>query len=422
MQERTPTDGPRARQSGPAPPTSTAFTPGRLAGLELKNRVIKAATYEGLTPGGVPSDRLTAFHTEIAEGGVAMTTIAYCTTEPDGRISEDMMHLHPGIEPQLRALTGAIHDAGARVSGQVTHCGSFSKNRELHRLKRPLGPSRQINLLGIPAGLPFAGAMTTADIDHLVETYRDAAALMKRVGFDAAEIHFGHGYGLSQFISPKTNRRTDEYGGSLENRMRLSRRVLGAVREAVGSDFPILGKISMADGVAGGVDWDEGVEVARILDREGIDALVTSGGTSSVNPMLMFRGPSIAHGMIEVETNPIARLGLRLLGPRMFHEYPYEELYFLERASRVRDAVDCAIVYVGGCSTAASLDRAVSAGFEFVQLGRPLIKDPAFVNHAARDAGYDSGCTHCNRCVALIDHPSGVRCPLNDEEAPHASA
>lgn len=396
-------------------PTPTAFTPSRLGPLELKNRMIKAATFEGMTPGGVPGAALTAFHRRIAEGGIAMTTIGYCTTEADGRISEEMMYLHPGIEAPLRNLTEAIHEAGARVSGQMSHCGNFSKNRKLQRLRRPLGPSRRFNMLGAPAGLPLAGAMSIADIDHLVETYRDTASLMKRVGFDAAEIHFGHGYAISQFISPKTNRRKDDYGGSLENRMRLALRVLSAVREAVGSDFPILGKISMSDGVKGGVTWEEGVEVARGLDRAGIDALVCSGGSSSFNPMLLFRGPSILHGMIELEKNPIARLGMKLIGPKLFQNYPYEELYFLEHASRIRDAVDCAVVYIGGCSTRESLDRVFAAGFDFVQLGRPLIKDPDFPNSAASNSAHDSGCIHCNRCVALIDAPGGIRCPLNDE-------
>ena len=356
-----------------------SFTPARLAGLELKNRVIKSATFEGMSPGGVPSKRLTDFHRRIATGGVAMTTIAYCTTEADGRISEDMMYLHEDIEAELRNLVSEIKAAGARVSSQMTHCGNFSKNRKLQRLKRPLGPSRQINLLGLAAGIPFAGAMSLSDIDDFVETYADAAALLKRVGFDATEIHFGHGYGLSQFISPKTNRRTDDYGGSFDNRMRLPLRVLDAVRRVVGEDFPILGKISMTDGVKGGVSWEEGLRVAASLDNAGIDALVTSGGTSSFNPMLMFRGNSIVHGMIEMEKNPIARLGLRLLGPKMFHHYPYKELYFLDAAKRVRDAVKCSVVYIGGCSTLESVEAALSEGFDFVQMGRPLIKDPDFV-------------------------------------------
>jgi 2,4-dienoyl-CoA reductase-like NADH-dependent reductase (Old Yellow Enzyme family) len=167
----------------------------------------------------------------------------------------------------------------------------------------------------------------------------------------------------------------------------------------------------------GGVDWDEGLRVARTLDRAGIDAIIISGGTNSFNPMLMFRGDNVVHGMIEIERNPLNRLGLRLVGPKMLHEYPYEELYFLDRASRIRDAVDCSVVYIGGCSTRESLDRAIAAGFDFVQLGRPLLKDPDFVRHAMADAGYDSGCTHCNRCVALIEHPDGIHCPLNDAPA-----
>jgi 2,4-dienoyl-CoA reductase-like NADH-dependent reductase (Old Yellow Enzyme family) len=398
------------------PQPGSAFSPGRLAALDLKNRILKAATFEGMTPNGVPGEKLTRFHRSVAEGGVAMTTIAYCTTEADGRISDQMLYLHEGIEPQLRALVQEIHAAGARVSGQMTHCGNFSRNRSLQRLKRPLGPSRQINMLGLPSGLPFAGAMNERDIDRLVGTYGAAARLMKRAGFDAAEIHFGHGYALSQFISPKTNRRSDEYGGSLENRMRLPLRVLEAVRKEVGDDFPILGKISMTDGVKGGVTWEEGVQVASLLDRAGIDAIVTSGGTSSFNPMLLFRGDSILHGMIEQEKNPIARLGLRLIGSKMFRDYPYEELYFLDAAKRVRDAVGCSVVYIGGCTTLESLETVMREGFDFVQLGRPLIKDPDFVRKALEDPGYENGCTHCNRCVALIDDPGGIRCPLNDAE------
>jgi 2,4-dienoyl-CoA reductase-like NADH-dependent reductase (Old Yellow Enzyme family) len=395
--------------------TAAPFSGARLGSLELKNRIIKAATYEGMSPGGVPSDRLLAFHRAIAEGGVAMTTIAYCATEADGRIHQGMMYLHEGVADRLGTIVEAVHAAGARISGQLVHCGNFSRNRRLQRLKRPLGPSAQVNMIGIPSGVPLAGAMTLADIDHLVETFAAAASFMKRLGFDAAEIHFGHGYALSQFISPKTNHRSDAYGGSLENRMRLPLRVIEAVRNAVGADFPLLGKMSMSDGVKGGVSWEEGIEVAKILDRGGIDALITSAGTSSFNPMLMFHGPSIATGMIETEKNPITRLVLRWVGPVLFRDYPYRELYLLDRARRIRDAVQCRMVYIGGCSTLESIETVLGAGFDFVQLGRPLIKDPAFVRHAMADPAYENGCTHCNRCVGLIDHPDGIRCPLNDD-------
>jgi 2,4-dienoyl-CoA reductase-like NADH-dependent reductase (Old Yellow Enzyme family) len=394
-----------------------AFSPANLGKLPLKNRILKAATYEGKTPDGIPGDLLLDFHKDIVAGGTAMTTIGYCTTEADGRINDQMMWMHDGIRDKLIHMNTVLKETApdVKISGQMTHCGNFSKNRKLQRLKRPLGPSRQFNMLGAPSGLPFAGAMKIADIDYLVQTYHDAALLMKETGFDAAEIHFSHGYGISQFISPKTNRRTDEYGGSLANRMRLPLRVLEAVRKAVGDDFPILGKMGLTDGIKDGLHIEEAIEVAAMLDAGGIDALICSGGTSSFNPMVYFRGETLDKGLIEVERNPIMKLGLKLIGPKMFRYYPYEELYFLEDAKRVRDRVNCQMVYIGGCTDVASLDKVMSEGFDFIQLGRPLIKDPAFVNNAIADPAYKNGCTHCNRCASLIEAPGGVYCPLNVE-------
>jgi 2,4-dienoyl-CoA reductase-like NADH-dependent reductase (Old Yellow Enzyme family) len=395
-----------------------AFSLAKLGSLQLKNRIIKAATYEGKTPDGIPGDLLLDFHKQVVEGGTAMTTIGYCTTEADGRINDQMMWMHEGIRDRLVHMNSELKKAApdVKISGQMTHCGNFSKNRKMQRLKRPLGPSRQFNMLGAPSGMPFAGAMTITDIDHLVQTYHDAAKLMKETGFDAAEIHFSHGYGLSQFISPKTNRRTDEYGGSLENRMRLPLRVLEAVRKAVGDEFPILGKMGMTDGIKGGLQFDEAIEVAAMLDKGGIDALICSGGTSSFNPMVYFRGETLDKGLIEVEKNPITKLGLKVIGPKMFRYYPYEELYFLEDAKKIRDRVNCQMIYIGGCTDLDSVEAVMREGFDFIQLGRPLIKDPAFVNNAMADRNYKNGCIHCNRCASLIEAPGGIYCPLNLEE------
>jgi 2,4-dienoyl-CoA reductase-like NADH-dependent reductase (Old Yellow Enzyme family) len=396
-------------------PLSKAFSPATLGKLQLKNRILKAATYEGKTPDGVPGDLLLNFHKEIVQGGTAMTTIGYCTTEADGRINDQMMWMHEGIRGQLMHMNRELKSIApeVKISGQMTHCGNFSKNRKLQRLKRPLGPSRQFSMLGLSAGMPFSGAMSVTDIDYLVQTYFDAALLMKDTGFDALEIHFSHGYGLSQFISPKTNHRTDDYGGTLRNRMRLPLRVLDAVRKAVGDDFPILGKIGLTDGIRDGLHIEEAIEVAAMLDAGDIDALICSGGTSSFNPMVYFRGDTLEKGLIEVEKNPITKLGLRMIGPRMFRYYPYEELYFLEDAKRVRDRVNCQMVYIGGCTDVASIETVMREGFDFIQLGRPLIKDPNFVNNAMADRNYRNGCTHCNRCASLIEAPGGIYCPLN---------
>ena len=390
------------------------FSPAKINGLELRNRIIRSACYEGMCREGYPDERLIEMHRELAKGGVGMTTLAYCAVEPDGRIRETMMYMNEGIRPQVERLTRAVHEAGAKISGQIGHCGNFSQNKKLQG-KRPLGPTAGINMSGIPYGIPFAGAMTHADIDRIVKCFHDAALFMKSAGFDALEIHFGHGYGLSQFISPKTNKRKDEYGGKLINRMRFPLRVLEAVRKAVGNDFPILGKMGMTDGVKGGIELDEAVEIAALLDEAGIDALVPTAGTSSMNPMLLFHGDSLLPGLIAVEDNPITRLGMRIVGPRMFKKYPYKELYFLEWARRIRDRVKHAkVCYIGGVCTMESLET-VMKEFDFVEMGRALLKDPHFVNHIKADPNYVNGCDHCNRCATLIFHRDGIRCVSNDK-------
>lgn len=385
------------------------FAPAHLNGLQLANRFIKAGTYEGMTPKGHPGAALHAFHERIARGGIGMTTIGYCATEADGRLNENMLYMHEDIRQPLTDMISGLHALGTRVAGQMGHGGGFSKNRELQR-KRPLGPSFGINALGVAYGMIFCDAMTKTDIRAMVQGYRDAAVFMKSVGFDALEIHFGHGYGLCQFMSPKTNRRRDDYGGTLHNRMRLPLEVLEAVRGAVGDTFPVVGKISLTEGVRGGLDYDDAVEIATLLDRGGIDGIITSGGTSTMNPMIMFRGGNMMQPMLDAEKNFLMKLMIRLVGPRLFKEYPYEELYFLEQAKRIREKVRCNMIYVGGASTNESFERLMREGFDFIQLGRSLLSDPDLPLMAQKTAGYRSRCLHCNECVATIEHPQGIHC------------
>ena len=380
---------------------------GHINGLRLKNRLIKAGTFENMTPGGQPGEALNQFHGRIADGGAAMTTIGYCAVADHGRLNANMMYMHEGLRPALSAMIDMLHARGAAVSGQMGHCGGFSKNAAMKgRIK---GPSAMLNTLGIGSGMAISPAMSIADIDAMVQDYFNAARFMKSVGFDAVEIHFGHGYGLCQFISPLTNRRRDEYGGSLENRMRLPLRVLQAVRDAVGEHFPILGKVSMSEGARGGIDYDDNIAICRMLDRAGIDAIVTSGGTSTRNPMLMFRGASILPGIIRHEKSPFLKLAFRLMQPFIFKPQPYHELYFLQEAKRVRDAVNCKLIYVGGASTPESFEKLMAEGFDFVQLGRTLLADPELPVSAS--LGKRSRCIHCNDCIGTIESDVGIHCP-----------
>jgi 2,4-dienoyl-CoA reductase-like NADH-dependent reductase (Old Yellow Enzyme family) len=385
------------------------FSEARLNGLTLRNRLIKAATFEGKTPGGIPTEPLMRLHERIGEGGIGMSNLAYCAAESDGRVSEAMPYMHEGIRKQLEELIGRVKRTGAAMAGQLGHCGNFSKNKEF-KGKRPLGPSAGMNPLGLTHGLPFAGALTKPQIRERVEIMAEAAGFMKSVGFDAIEIHFGHGYGISQFISPRTNKRKDEYGGSLHNRMRFAVEVLEAARAAVGDSYPLMGKISMTDGVKGGTSYDDSVEISALLEKASIDAIICSGGTSSMNPMLLFRGDNMLPGLLEQEKSPVMRLGMKMAGGSMFRDYPYEEMFFLEQARRIRERVQCGVCYIGGVCTSESIDTVMGEGFDFIQLGRALLYDPDLPKNAREDAGYVNGCNHCNKCATLIEAEGGIEC------------
>ncbi|MBQ0760126.1 MAG: NADH:flavin oxidoreductase [Zhongshania sp.] len=389
--------------------SNPALTACNLNSLQLKNRLIKAGTFENLSPNGRPGRDLLNFHREIARGGAAMTTIGYCAVENAGRLNADMLCMHEDYREDIRDLVQGIQELGCKVSGQMGHCGAFSKNHTLDG--RPKGPRGGLNLLGFAEGMWFCDAMKLSDIDSLVNAYGEAAKFMKSVGFDALEIHFGHGYGLCQFLSPLTNNRKDNYGGSVENRLRLPLRVLAAVREAVGDDFPIIGKISMSEGRRGGIRLEDSIDICRALDKAGIDAIITSSGTSTMNPMLMFRGDSILPSLLRYEKNRFMRLILRLMGRKMFPAMPFHDMYLLEQAKRLRKAVKCKMIYIGGAVSGENFKHILDAGFDFIQLGRGLLADPDLPTKLAEKPGYTSRCNHCNQCVGTIASPLGIHCP-----------
>ncbi len=398
--------------------------PGRLAGLELRNRVIKAATYEGMSPGGSPAPALRAHHVALARGGVGMSTVAYCAVHEGGRTFAEQLLLRPETVEPLAELCAAVHADGGRVALQLAHAGGFSKDRA-HLERRPpgpRGPSRALNLYGMLSGIVWTRAMSEAEIHQTVEHFAAAAGRARSAGFDAIELHLGHGYLLSQFLSPAINRRRDRWGGSLENRLRFPLAVISAVREAVGPDFPVLAKTNLADGIRGGLEIHEAVQIARALEAQpgGVDALVLSGGIVSRSPFFLLRGRRPLREMIEVEKSAAQRWALRLFGRFVIDELPFEELFFLDMALQVRRAVELPLVLLGGIASRGAFEAAAEAGFDFVAMGRALIHDPAFVRHLGEGRVERSGCTHCNACVAEMDR-GGVRCVLPGAEGSPSS-
>jgi 2,4-dienoyl-CoA reductase-like NADH-dependent reductase (Old Yellow Enzyme family) len=229
----------------------------------------------------------------------------------------------------------------------------------------------------------------------------------------------GHGYLLAQFLCPYNNRRRDEYGGSIENRARYPRRILRAIRDAVGDRAAIWAKLNMEDGFANGLSLDDGVEVARMIESDGsVDALQLTGGHTLRTPMFLMRGDVPLAEMVDYEPDPMRKLALRVFGRSLIKPYPFEEAFFLDRARRFKDAVDLPIILLGGLNERATMNAALREGFAFLALGRALIRDPDFVDRLKRGEIDASRCDHCNKCMAEMERPTGTRCVYWPEGGP----
>ncbi|SDJ74981.1 NADH:flavin oxidoreductase [Streptomyces indicus] len=387
-----------------APPPPDVLSPGRIGPVTLRNRVIKAATYEGLSHHGRVTEDLLRFHVAYARGGVGMTTVAYLAVSRDGRTDRHQIHWSDAALPGLRRLTDAVHAEGAAVSAQIGHAGPVADARA--NAAPALSPSRRFD----PRGLGLTRPASAADLHRVTQAHAEAARRAVGAGFDAVEVHLGHNYLASAFLSPKLNRRKDAYGGSLENRARFPREVMRAVRDAVGGRIAVIAKLTLDDGVPGGFGTDEAVQVARWLEQDGtVDALEMTAGSSLLNPMYLFKGDAPHAEFAEVFPQPV-RLGLKLVGRRFLRSYPYRDAYLLEDALRIREAVRLPMILLGGVTDRTVMDRAMREGFAFVAMARALLREPDLVRRIAADAATPSLCIHCNKCMPT--NFTGTRCVL----------
>jgi 2,4-dienoyl-CoA reductase-like NADH-dependent reductase (Old Yellow Enzyme family) len=389
--------------------TSEVFSPGVLGPLTLKNRIIKAATFEGVVPKGLVTDALIDFHTKVGRGGAAMTTVAYLAVSPEGRTDRHCIHLRTEALEGLSRLTEAVHATGAAIAAQLGHAGPVANPRS--NRAPALAPSRRMSPLGT-----LSREITEAEIERVTEDFARGARMVADAGFDSVELHLGHNYLLSAFLSPKLNRRTDRFGGSLENRARFPRQVVAAMREAVGRKVAVTAKLNMADGVPGGLWLDESVEVGRMLEHDGhLDALELTGGSSLSNPMYLFRGEAPL-SEFAATLPPAVRLGFRFVGRRFLPEYPYEEAFFLPYARQFRDALAMPLILLGGISRLDTVEHALDEGFAFVAMARALLREPDLVAKMEAGTATESLCIHCNKCMPTIYR--GTHCVLvNDDPA-----
>ncbi len=387
--------------------TSEVFAPAVLGPLTLRNRIIKAATFEGVVPKGLVTDALIDFHTRVGLGGAAMTTVAYLAVSPEGRTDRHCIHLRTEALEGLSRLTEAVQATGAAVAAQLGHAGPVANPRS--NRAPALAPSRRVSPMGT-----VSRAITEAEIERVTGDFARGSRMVADAGFDSVELHLGHNYLLSAFLSPKLNHRTDRFGGSLENRARFARQVVAAVREAVGHRVAVTAKLNMADGVPGGLWLDESVEVGRMLEHDGhLDALELTGGSSLSNPMYLFRGEAPLKEFAAT-LPPAARLGFRFVGRRFLPEYPFEEAFFLPYARQFRDALAMPLILLGGISRLETVERALDEGFAFVAMARALLREPDLVRRMEAGTATDSLCIHCNKCMPTIYR--GTRCVLVQDD------
>lgn len=393
--------------------TNAAFQPLQIGPLTLRNRLIKSATNEGMARAGEITPQLVEFHRRMAAGGVGMTTLAYCAISDDGRTFVDQPSLNANSVAGLRRLTDAVHAHGAAACAQITHGGAFTFLPELTEHPRPISADGGFNPPGMMAGRWFKRAATEADMQRLCDEFCAAARHAREAGFDAVEIHMGHGYLLSQFLSPAYNHRKDEFGGDAVSRARFPRMVLQRVLEAVGDDMAVLCKLSIVEGHRQGNSMSDMVEICQALERSGAHMLVLSAGMNVEAPWTIFGSPLPMRSMTAA-----ARGVFKYLSALMALRQPrkaFEPMYLLPYSQQLRAQLKVPLCYLGGVTSPQQLTTLDQAGFDAVAMGRVLIHNPDLVAQWQDGNQAASGCTACNLCVAEMYSPRGTHCVLTEQ-------
>lgn len=374
------------------------FEQAQIGPLTLRNRTIRSAAFESMCPGHEPSQQLYDYHTSVARGGVGMTTVAYAAVTESGLSFDRQLVMRPEIIPGLRRLTDGIHSEGAAAGIQLGHCGNMSHKDICGCI--PVGACTGFNLYS-PT---LVRGLRKEELPVLAKQFGNAVNLAREAGFDSVEIHCGHGYLIDQFLNTYFNHRKDEYGGSLENRMRFMTMCIEEVMKAAKDDMAVIVKMNMRDGLKHpGTTLDESLQIAKRLQELGVHAIVLSGGLVSATPMYVMRGEMPIKTMTHYMDKWWLKYGVRACGKMMVPTVPYEEAFFLEDALKFRQALpDIKFIYVGGLVAGDKINEVLSHGFEAVQMARSLLNEPDFVNRLKDDPHHRCGCGHSNYCIGRM--------------------
>ena len=390
---------------------SVLFEKTNIKSLELKNRLVRSATHEGMSDeNGFPTDALFKLYERLAKGGVGLIITGYAFVTRDGNSPFYRMQ---GIDrdehiPKYQELVEHVHQNGSKIAMQIAHCGR--QTTEVAVGTQPIAPSavKEKSLFVKPR------EMTEEDIERIIEAFAQAARRVKESRFDAVQLHAAHGYLLNQFLCPHTNRRKDGWGGSIENRMRFVQEIYNRCRKQVGDDYPILIKINAYDNMKKGLKLEESVLMAQMMDDMGIDGIEVSCGIAE-DGFSTFRGEIPIDVILDEwymyqELNPVMRFILRKFGEKIMKVPPLTQAFNLNAARAIKEKVKKPVFLVGGLSEPEVMEKIVEEGdADYISLCRALIADPKFPEKIQQGSLEPSRCIHCNLCGAnLITGP--VRC------------
>lgn len=354
---------------------SILFTPVKIGPVTVPNRFVRSATHEYMADDeGNVSDRQIELYRRLAEGEVGLIITGHAFVQPWGKASPRQTAVYDDrFLEGLARIPATVHRYPARVFLQIAHAGRQTKERLCGCV--PVSPSAVHD----PVSKVLPRELTGEEIQTLIADFVAAADRAKRAGFDGVQLHAAHGYLISSFLSPHTNRRTDEWGGSVENRARVLLEVLRGVKDSCGRGFPAVVKLNSTDFLENGLTVDDAVRIARLLEAAGIDGIEVSGG--------------------------MAEAGRGSVWPGLRSEA--DEGYFVENAARIKRAVGVPVFGLGGIRTLAVAEKIVEAGrADLVSLSRPFIRDPFLVKHFREGLAAGSECISCNKCF----NPRGIRC------------
>lgn len=388
------------------------FEQAHIGPLTLRNRTIRSAAFESMCPGHEPSQQLYDYHTAVARGGIGMTTVAYAAVTESGLSFDRQLVMRPEIVPGLRHLTDGIHREGAAAGIQLGHCGNMSHKDICGCI--PVGACTGFNLYS-PT---LVRGLRAEELPDLAKAFGNAVNLAHEAGFDSVEIHCGHGYLIDQFLNTYFNHRKDEYGGSLENRMRFMTMCIKEAVKAAGNDMAVIVKMNMRDGLKKpGTTLEESMQIAKRLQDLGVHAIVLSGGLVSATPMYVMRGEMPIRTMTHYMDKWWLKYGVRMCGKMMIPTMKYEEAFFLEDAIKFRQALpDMKFIYVGGLVAGDKINEVLGHGFEAVQMARSLLNETDFVNRLREDQHHRCGCGHSNYCIGRM-YSLEMACHHHLEEA-----